>query len=71
MAETLTILYSNPWLTWALAWGIWPVCGVLKAPFYYAFKAYNRKKRSENIAAHGWPTAPLMDADGDIIHPTS
>lgn len=21
------------------------------------------------VALRGWPTAPLMDADGDIVHP--
>lgn len=34
----------------------------------YAFKAYNRHLRSKNIAAQGWPTAPV-DADGDVIRP--
>lgn len=73
MAEVLTVLYSNPFLTWLLAWGLWPVCwmltNVLTAPFAYAFRAYNRKKRSANISSQGWPTNPNMDADGDIILP--
>lgn len=73
MSDELAVLYSNPWLTWALAWGLWPICwgvqAVLIAPFAYAFKAYNRKKRSENLSLLGWPTHPLMDADGDIVHP--
>ena len=64
---------ENPYLTWFLAWGIWPVCwmltSVLTAPFGFAFKAYNRTLRAKNIRAHGWPTAKLMDADGDIVHP--
>ena len=37
-------------------------------PFAYVFKAYNRKLRSRNIAAHGWPTPPI-DADGDVVYP--
>lgn len=73
MSDALLVLYSNAWLTWCLAWGIWPICwlltAVLTTPFNVAFKAYNRKKRSENIITRGWPTTPLMDADGDIIHP--
>jgi hypothetical protein len=52
--------------------GFWPWLGItiglgllvdgLRAMF-------NRWLRSRNIARHGWPTNPLMDADGDIIHP--
>ena len=37
-------------------------------PFRYAFRAYNRRLRSRNIAAHGWPKPPV-DADGDIVYP--
>jgi hypothetical protein len=33
------------------------------------FKFYNRRLRSKNILAHGWPRARFMDADGDIVHP--
>lgn len=66
-------MLANPWLTWALAWGLWPICwaisSILTTPFNVAFKAYNRRLRSKNILARGWPTAQLMDADGDIIHP--
>lgn len=25
--------------------------------------------RYRMVREHGWPTAPLMDADGDIVHP--
>ena len=32
-------------------------------------KCWSRWLRSRNIARHGWPTAPNMDADGDIVHP--
>ena len=41
---------------------------------YYAIKlpftAFRLCIRSRNIAKNGWPTNPLMDADGDIVHPT-
>lgn len=57
---------NHPIITVLLAWSI---AGVLKAPFQYAFMAYNRRCRSRNIAAQGWPTASFMDADGDIVHP--
>jgi len=36
----------------------------------YGFKVYNRRLRSKNIAAHGWPTAPV-DADGDVVWPVT
>jgi hypothetical protein len=28
-----------------------------------------RMLRTINIICRGWPTQPLMDADGDIVHP--
>ncbi len=28
-----------------------------------------RLMRCIQISLRGWPTAPLMDADGDIVHP--
>lgn len=43
--------------------------GTITAPARYAFLAWNRHCRSKNIALRGWPTNPLMDADGDIVHP--
>lgn len=43
--------------------------GTITAPLRWSWMAYNRFLRSKNIAARGWPTAPLMDADGDIVHP--
>ena len=69
MSDFFAFAGEHPFLTWCLAWAIFPICSALTAPFRYAFKAYNRKVRSRNIAAHGWPTNPLMDADGDIVHP--
>lgn len=65
MREVLIFAGEHPLLAILLAWCC---AGVLKAPFEFAFKAYNRKCRSNNIASHGWPTAP-MDADGDIVYP--
>lgn len=66
---------AHPILTWLLAWGVWPVCwmvsSVLTSPFSYAFKAWNRHCRTKNISSRGWPENPLMDADGDIVHPKS
>lgn len=60
-------------LTWCLAWLIWPILivtkAVLTAPFSYPYNAYKARLRAMNIAIHGWPTAPLMNADGDIVHP--
>lgn len=69
MTEVLSFMGDHPFLTWLLAWGIWPVGWAFTSPFYYAFKAYNRHLRAANIRAHGWPRNPLMDADGDIVHP--
>lgn len=56
---------ANPILTFFL---FWIVAWVVTQPFAYAFRAYNRRLRSKNIAAHGWPTAPV-DADGDVVYP--
>lgn len=33
------------------------------------FRTINRVLRTVKVIARGWPTAPLMDADGDIVHP--
>lgn len=60
---------NHPFLAWCALWGIWPICGIFTTPFNVAFRSYNRHCRSKNIATRGWPTNPLMDADGDIIHP--
>lgn len=46
---------------WIAAWAV-------TTPITYGFRAYNRHLRSKNIAAHGWPTAPI-DADGDVVYP--
>ncbi len=38
---------------------------------YYGWKApwivLKRAIRSRDIQRHGWPTAPNMDADGDLV----
>jgi hypothetical protein len=41
---------------------IWMIFGGL-------FKIVNRFFRHLNIRSRGYPTAPNMDADGDIVHP--
>lgn len=73
MSEFFAFASAHPFVTWLLAWGLWPVCwmvvAVLTSPFTNAFKAFNRHCRTKNIGARGWPANPLMDADGDIIHP--
>lgn len=72
-ADFWQFAWAHPFLVWLLAWGIWPVCwmlqAVLTAPFSFAFRAYARRQRAHSIHTHGWPTNPLMDADGDIVHP--
>lgn len=60
-----TFANANPFSAFLV---VWVVCYALTRPFAYAFRAYNRTLRSRNIAAHGWPTAPI-DADGDVIYP--
>lgn len=73
MSDFFNFAENHPFLTWFLAWGIWPICWMLQkvlvAPFAYSFRAWNRTLRSRNVVAHGWPKNPLMDADGDIVHP--
>lgn len=41
---------------------------IIMAPVRYSYRAYSRYLRHKNIAAHGWPTAPV-DADGDVVYP--
>lgn len=64
---------EHPFTAWLMAWGLWPLCwmgqSVLTTPFRMAYGAYKRRLRSKDIQSHGWPTARLMDADGDIVHP--
>lgn len=55
----------SPYLTF---FAFWIACYAATRPFYFAWSAYNRHLRSKNIAAHGWPTAPV-DADGDVVYP--
>lgn len=57
---------TNPGYTFLI---VWVLAWAAVQPFKLAFRAYNRKLRSANILAHGYPTMPNMDADGDIIHP--
>jgi hypothetical protein len=50
---------ESPWLTFFLLWLV----------VHHIALVLNRIIRHFNIRKAGWPTAPLMDADGDIIHP--
>jgi hypothetical protein len=72
MTEVLSFMGDHPFLSWFLAWGLWPVCwaasAVLTTPFKVALRAYRLHIRGRNVRAHGWPRNPLMDADGDIVH---
>ena len=51
----------------------WFLSFLIICAVYYTLKTpylvWNRFLRSRNIKHHGWPSNPLMDADGDIIHP--
>lgn len=73
MPDLLHFAGLHPWLAWGLSWGLWPAAWVavtvIAVPFQTVLTAYNRHLRSKNIAAAGWPDKPLMDADGDIVHP--
>lgn len=64
-AELWTFATTNPGTTLlivaVLAWAV-------TRPFWFAAWAYNRTLRARNIAAHGWPAAPI-DADGDVVYP--
>ena len=66
MSGLYQFMGDHPIVTVLLAWC---AAEVLTAPFKYGFKAYNRRCRSENIKAKGWPSNPNMDADGDLIYP--
>jgi hypothetical protein len=57
---------SSPGFTFLI---VWVLAWAAVQPFKYAFQAYNRRLRSANILAHGWPTAAHMDADGDLVYP--
>lgn len=73
MSEFFAFASAHPFTAWLLSWMVIPigftVVRVVNIPFYYFWSAYNRRLRSINIRNRGWPTNPLMDADGDIRHP--
>jgi len=56
---------TNPGYTFLI---VWVLAWAFRAPFEYSYRAYKRRLRSRDIAAHGWPTPPL-DADGDVMYP--
>lgn len=60
---------AHPFWAWMISWCIWVVPAAIAAPFNAVFLFWNRWLRHRNIALHGWPTTPSMDADGDIVHP--
>lgn len=62
MAQILEIYTSSFWAWAGISIGVGSI-------FTFIFRCWNRWLRSRNIAAQGWPSAHLMDADGDIVHP--
>jgi hypothetical protein len=60
--HTLDIYVSSFWVWAGMTFGALLI-GEL------AFKLINRLLRTIKVLARGWPTMPLMDADGDIVHP--
>jgi hypothetical protein len=66
MSEVLTFMGDHPIVTVLLAWC---VAGLAYKVARLPYLMLNRWLRHRNIVAHGWPTHPLMDADGDIVHP--
>lgn len=60
---------NHPFVAWCMAWGVWAVPVTISIPFTSWVKIRSRRYLSTNIQAQGWPTNPLMDADGDIVHP--
>ena len=61
----MNILQAAVDAPWLAGFAIYVAYYALRLPFW----AWNRLLRSRSIASHGWPTNPLMDADGDIVHP--
>lgn len=57
---------TNPGYTFLI---VWVLAWAAVQPFKYAYYAWNRTLRARNIAAHGYPTSPHMDADGDLVYP--
>jgi len=57
---------TNAFIQWSALWLLWGVYFLAVWPF----RLVNRFFRSRNIKNAGWPSNPLMDADGDINHPS-
>lgn len=58
-----TFAVAHPVLTaWLALLALWAWC----KPFDAAFRCWNRRMRSRNIVARGWPPAHC-DADGDPV----
>ncbi|WIY25063.1 hypothetical protein [Parasedimentitalea psychrophila] len=69
MSGFWVLAQNRPITAWLIAWGFWVIPTTIGIPCRYAFLTFNRWMRHRNISNQGWPTAPLMDADGDIVHP--
>lgn len=61
MDEAFRFATAQPWCAFGLAL---IVLSAFVTPFRCALLIYNRRRRSMNIIAKGWPPAHL-DADGD------
>lgn len=59
MTEILAFANNSPWLTFFIA------LLLLDA----TCKVISRTYRLIMVLTRGWPTAPNMDSDGDIVHP--
>ena len=58
----LRFVGSHPFLSFLL------ICAAYYA-WKYPWHVLKRAIRSRDIQKHGWPTAPNMDADGDLVFP--
>jgi len=59
MSTFLEFASNNPFMTLFLSYIF----------LYFLVAAFNRILRTIKVLVRGWPTAPNMDADGDIVHP--
>jgi amino acid transporter len=69
MSGFWSLAQERPFTAWLLALSLWIIPATIQIPFVIAFKCWNRWLRNRNLKHLGWPRNPLMDADGDIVHP--
>jgi hypothetical protein len=62
MMEFLHFYVSSFWVWLGITWGI---SGLIR----WVYRFYCRTLRAANIRRHGYPSGPLIDADGDVVHP--